>query len=211
MHWQKNFYLLPRTVQNQGEFEDGMSFLQAAAFCQPGMCFSRTSSLCNLTFFLCLFLSFSSNKKDENAFSGEQGEEQEQEQEEGFEDIFPDAFEDVNVESDNSFAFHEEKPTVSCRNSAPACDFDDNDCSLTCAFPHVFPLGQAHGRSTGLFNREQLNHLFTQFHQAPAGDRKLLACVFDDKRRTQTSLGVNVLSKGNSKACGKMDEAVNAP
>jgi hypothetical protein len=135
----------------------------------------------------------------------------EQEQEEGFEDIFPDAFEAVNVESDNAFANHEEKPTVSCRNGAPACDFHDNDCSLTCAFLHVFPLGQAHGRSTGLLNREQLNHLFTHFYQAPACDRKLLACVFVNKRWTQTLLGVKVLSKGNSKACRKMDEVVNAP
>jgi hypothetical protein len=60
-------------------------------------------------------------------------------------------------------------------------------------------------------NRAQLNHLFTQFHQAPACYRKLLACVFDDKRWTQTLLGIKVLSKGNSKASQKMDEVVNAP
>jgi hypothetical protein len=75
----------------------------------------------------------------------------------------------------------------------------------------VFPLGQAYRRSTGSLNREQLNHLFTQFHQAPARDRKLLAYVFDNKRRTQTMLGVKVLSKGNSKAYQKMDQIVNAP
>ena len=81
---------------------------------------------------------------------------------------------------------------------------------MTCAFPHVFPLGQAYNRSTGTLNGEQLNHLFTQFNQAPARDRKLLACVFDNKRRTQTLLGVKVLSDGNSKAYKKMDEVVNA-
>jgi hypothetical protein len=197
-------------MQNQGKFEDGISFFEVAAFCQPGTCVSRTSLLCNLTSFLCLFRSFSSNVNDGNSFSREQREEEEQEQEEGFEDIFPDAFEAVNVESDDAFTNHEEKPTVSYRNSTPACDFDDKDCSLTCAFPHVFLLGQAYGRSTGFLNREQLNHLFTQFHQAPARDRKLLAYVFDNKRRTETLLGVKVLSRGNSKAYQKIDEVVNA-
>jgi hypothetical protein len=115
------------------------------------------------------------------------------------------------VETNSSSTNREEKPAViSHRNSVPACDFDDNDYSLTCAFPYIFPLGQAYGRSTGTLNREQLNHLFTQFHQAPARDRKLLAYVFDNKRRTQTMLGVKVLSKGNSKAYRKMDEVVNA-
>ncbi len=132
-------------------------------------------------------------------------------EEERLEDIFPDNFEAVDVESDDSSANHEErKPAVSYRNSVPACNFNDNDYSLTCAFPYIFPLGQAYNRSTGTLNRDQLNHLFTQFNQVPARDRKLLAYVFDNKRRTQTLLGVKVLSKGNSKAFQKMDEVVNA-
>ena len=143
----------------------------------------------------------------------EQGEqEDEEEQEERLEDIFPDNFEAVDdVESDDSSANDEErKPAVSYRNSVPACDFNDNDYSLTCAFPYIFPLGQAYNRSTGTLNRDQLSHLFTQFNQVPARDRKILAYVFDNKRRTQTLLGVKVLSKGNSKAFQKMDEVVNA-
>ena len=132
-------------------------------------------------------------------------------EEERLEDIFPDNFEAVDVESDDSSANHEErKPAVSYRNNVPACNFNDNDYSLTCAFPYIFPLGQAYNRSTGTLNRDQLNHLFTQFNQVPARDRKLLAYVFDNKRRTQTLLGVKVLSKGNSKAFQKMDEVVNA-
>jgi hypothetical protein len=66
-------------------------------------------------------------------------------EEERLEDIFPDNFEAVDVESDDSSANHEErKPAVSYRNSVPACDFNDNDYSLTCAFPYIFPLGQAY-------------------------------------------------------------------
>ncbi len=156
----------------------------------------------------------SSNRNDCDFSPTEEQEEQEveEEQEETLEDIFSDDFEAVDVESDDSSANDEErKPAVSYRNSVPACDFDDNDHSLTCAFPHIFPLGRAYGRSTGTLNREQLNHLFTQFHQAPARDRKLLAYIFDNKRRTQTMFGVKVLSKGNSTAYRKMDEVVNAP
>ena len=140
------------------------------------------------------------NMNNDDSSPREQQEEQEQEQQEALEDIFQNNFEAVDVESDDSSTNHEEKPPVSYRNSVPACDFDDNDYSLTCAFPHIFPLGRAYGRSTGTLNKEQLNHLFTQFHQAPARDRKLLAYIFDNKRRTQTMLGVKVLSKGNSKA-----------
>jgi hypothetical protein len=141
---------------------------------------------------------------------GEPQEEDEEERQEGFDDIFPDNFEAVDVESDDSTTNHRQNSPVSHRNSVPACDFNDDDCSLTCAFPYIFPLGQAYLRSTGCLNREQLNHLFTQFHQAPARDRKLIAYIFDNKRRTQTMLGVKVLSKGNSKAYRKMDEVVNA-
>ena len=148
---------------------------------------------------------------DDNLLPEEQQQqEQEEEQEEGFYDFFPDDFEGVDVDDNDSSTNHEERLPVSHRNSMPACDFNDGDYSLTCAFPHVFPLGQAHNRSTGALNGEQLNHLFTQFNQAPARDRKLLACVFDNKRRTQTLLGVKVLSKGNSKAYKEMDEVVNA-
>jgi hypothetical protein len=126
----------------------------------------------------------------------EQEHEEEEEEEEGIEDIFPDNFEAVDdKDGDDRSTDHEEIPPVSYRDSLPACDFHDNDYSLTCAFPHVFPLGRAYSRSTGTLNREQLNHLFTQFHQAPARDRKLLAYVFDNKRRAQTMLGVKVLSK----------------
>ncbi len=141
----------------------------------------------------------------------EQGEqEDEEEQEERLEDIFPDNFEAVDdVESDDSSANDEErKPAVSYRNSVPACDFNDNDYSLTCAFPYIFPLGQAYNRSTGTLNRDQLSHLFTQFNQVPARDRKLLAYVFDNNRRTQTLLVVSVLSKRYSKAVQKMHVVV---
>jgi hypothetical protein len=116
----------------------------------------------------------------------------------------------MTVESEDSVTNRQEPP-VSYRSSVPACDFHDDDYSLTCAFPYIFPLGQAYGRSTGTLNREQLNHLFTQYHQTPARDRKLLAYVFDNKRRSQTLLGVKVLSKGNSKAYRQMDEVVNDP
>jgi hypothetical protein len=156
----------------------------------------------------------SSNRNDCVFSPTEEQEEQEdeEEQEETLEDIFPDDFEAVDIESDDRSANHEErKPPVSYRNSVPACDFNDNDYSLTCAFPYIFPLGQAYNRSTGTLNRDQLNHLFTQFNQVPARDRKLLPYVFDNKRRTQTLLGVKALSKGNSKAFQKMDEVVNAP
>jgi hypothetical protein len=150
-----------------------------------------------------------------NSSPTEEQEEQEdeEEQEERLEDIFPNNFEAVDdVKSDDSSANDEErKPPVSYRNSVPACDFNDNNYSLTCAFPCIFPLGQAYNWSTGTLNRDQLNHLFTQFNQVPAGDRKLLAYVFDNKRRTHTLLGVKVLSKGNIKAFQKMDEVVNAP
>jgi hypothetical protein len=172
-------------LRNQGEFENAVSFL----------CLKMCGTLT-----LHLFPSFSSNVNDDNYFPARQEDNQE------FEDMLPEDFEAIDVENMN----YEEKLPVSHRNSAPACDFDDNDRSLTCAFPCVFPLGRACGRSTGALNREQLNHLFTQFDQAPARDRKLLACVFDDKRRTETMRGVKVLSKGNSKACQKMDGIVNA-
>ena len=166
-----------------------------------------------LTSFLYVFPFFTRNTNNGSSSPRQQEEEHEleQDQEEGFEDIFPNIFEAVDVESDDGSTNHEEKPPVSCRNNVPACDFKDDDYSLTCAFPHVFPLGRAYGRSTGTLNREQLNHLFTQFNQAPARDRKLLAYVFDNKRRTQTLLGVKVLSKGNSKAYRKMDKVVNDP
>jgi hypothetical protein len=157
----------------------------------------------------------SSNRNDCDFSPTEEQEEQEdeEEQEETLEDIFSDDFEAVDVESDDRSANDEERkpPAVSYRNSVPACDFNDNDYSLTCAFPYIFPLDQAYNRSTGTLNRDQLNHLFTQFNQVPARDRKLLAYVFDNKSRTQTLLGVKVLSKGNSKAFQKMDEVVNAP
>jgi hypothetical protein len=150
------------------------------------------------------------NDGDSSPEQKQEEQEELQEQEEGFDDILPNNFEAVDVESDDSSTNHEEKPPVSYRSNVPACDFDDSDYSLTCAFPHIFPLGRAYGRSTGTLNREQLNHLFTQFHQAPARDRKLLAYIFDNKRRTQTMFGVKVLSKGNSTAYRKMDEVVNA-
>ena len=121
---------------------------------------------------------------DGNSSPREEQEEQEdeEEQEERLEYIFPNDFEAVDVESDDSSTNHEErKLPVSYRNSVPACDFNDNDYSLTCAFPYIFLLGQAYNRSTGTLNRDQLNHLFTQFNQAPARDRKLLAYVFDNK------------------------------
>ena len=147
---------------------------------------------------------------DGDCSAEEQQGEQEQEQEDEFDDIFPNNFEAVNVESNDSSTNHEEQPPVSYRSSVPACDFNDSDYSLTCAFPHIFPFGRAYDRSTGTLNRDQMNHLFTQFNQGPARDRKLLAYVFNNKRRTQTLLGVKVLSKGNSKAYRKMDEVVNA-
>jgi hypothetical protein len=180
-------------LRNQGKFENAVSFL----------CLEMCGTLT-----LHLFPSFSSNVNDDNSFPARQedNQEQEEEEEEAFEDMLPEDFEAIDVENMN----YEEKLPVSHRNSAPACDFDDNDRSLTCAFPYIFPLGRAYGRSTGALNREQLNHLFTQFDQAPARDRKLLAYVFDNKRRTETMRGVKVLSKGNSKAYQKMDEIVNA-
>jgi hypothetical protein len=154
------------------------------------------------------------NANNGDSFPREQQVEQQQEgeqQEARFEDIFLDNFEAVQIGSDDGSTNREEKPPVSCRSGEPACDFNDDDKALTCAFPHIFPFGHAYGRSTGTLNREQLTHLFTQFHQAPARDRKLVAYVFDNKRRTETMLGVKVLSKGNSKAYQKMDEIVNDP
>jgi hypothetical protein len=135
-------------------------------------------------------------------------EEQEKEHDE-YDDLPP--FEAVDNESDDSSTNHEEKLPVSRRSNVPSCDFNDCDYALTCAFPHIFPLGRAYYRSTGSLNREQLNHLFTQFHQAPARDRKLLAYVFDNQRRSQTMNGVKVLSRGNSKAYADMDALVNTP
>ena len=151
-------------------------------------------------------------KKFLPSFPGEQREEQEQqeeEEEEGFHDILLNDFEAVDVESEDSSTTHERTLPVSHRENVPACDFFDDDFSLTCAFPHIFPFGKAYRRSAGSLNRDQMSHLFTQFNQGPARDRKLLAYVFDSKRRTQTMLGVKVLCKGNSKAYQKMDELVN--
>jgi hypothetical protein len=124
--------------------------------------------------------------------------------------FFPNNFEAFDVAGDDSSANEKRKPPASYQNSVPACDFNDNYYSLTCAFPYIFPLGQAYNRSTRTLNRDQLNHLFTQFNQAPACGCKLLAYIFDNKKWTQTLLGVKVLSKGNSKAFQKMDEVVNA-
>jgi hypothetical protein len=91
------------------------------------------------------FLHFSSsNIDDRNSSPTEEQEEQEdeEEQEERLEDIFPNNFEALDVEGDDSSANHEErKPPVSNRNSVPACDFNDNNYSLTCAVPYIFPLG----------------------------------------------------------------------
>ncbi len=78
---------------------------------------------------------------DGDSSSGEQNEGQEQG--EGFEDTFPANFEAVDVESNDSSTNHEDEPPVSHRDSVPACDFNDNDRSLTCAFPHMFPVGRA--------------------------------------------------------------------
>jgi hypothetical protein len=89
----------------------------------------------------------SSNRNDCDFSPTEEQEEQEdkEEQEETLEDIFPDDFEAVDVESDDRSANDEErKPPVSYRNSVPSCDFNDNDYSLTCAFPYIFSLGQAY-------------------------------------------------------------------
>jgi hypothetical protein len=63
-----------------------------------------------------------------DSFLGEQREEQEQEQEqeEGCKDVFPGNFEAVDVESDDSSTNHEKKPPISCQNSAPAFDFNDD-------------------------------------------------------------------------------------
>ena len=98
---------------------------------------------------------------------------------------------------------------VSTRESAPFSDYANGDKALACAFPHIFLLGMGYHRSTGNLTNEQTTHLFTQFHQAPARDRKLLAFVFDCKRRTETLRGMKVLAKGNSKAFQTMDEVVN--
>jgi hypothetical protein len=122
----------------------------------------------------------------------------------------PNNFEAVDFEHGDSSANHEQKLPVSCRNSAPACDFYDNNRSLTLCLSACVPSRLSLWSINPHLEQRAIESFFTQFHQAPARDRKLLACVFDDKRRTQTVLGVKVLSKGNSKPCRKMDAVVNA-
>ena len=74
------------------------------------------------------------------------------------------------------------------------------DSALAMAFPDVFLLGKAYGRSAGTMNATQQNHLLGQFSLVPAQNRLLLGYLFDSMQRAKVNFGVTGYVKGNSEA-----------